>query len=747
MTSNIKLIPNLICYQIKEHSEKGFSPPLLERHAYDLADRLTYFELVAMTEVAPLHFSSSFYAHDRLTKAQRVERDVFLKEGTSALWLSLDNDYKVVSVVNHEQVEKESKNHAGYPKENLETSEPTSVKPDENPTSEEDEPNVGPLKSTKDETAPQEQVIDAAVNQSLIVLAPPGSGKTEVLVKRLGSLVTSSEIESPADEIVVLSFSRAAVREVRERVARVVSGQGEDNLRYVNVRTFDSYASLLLFLESGSELIVKGESNRDEDSSYDRRILECLAMLNVATAESPVLKTISAIKCLLIDEIQDLVGVRAEFVLKLAELVHQSGGSLTILGDPAQAIYDYQVRKGGIRPAEFLSRIRKLLGPELRQIEFRELFRYSDVMKRFVNHAREAMGPDGTEPDAGELHQLIRNLGKQCVMSEMKTLVDPIKTTAFLTRRNDEAWSTYNYLRENGLPVELNSSNSDGWPPWLARIFLGFRQKTMSVKRFRQRWEERIGNDLDMSADEALASEAFSGLVSDHTIDLVMLRRRVSQTRPAQSQSRQGTLVVSTIHKSKGLEFDEVFLLSPEQISSASDDEVRVVYVAATRARHKFRLIRRAKEIHRKGRKLGDHFLINQGKEMLVSGLEELEPIAVLDRFHAGVMDVDEFKATQEGLWRALYSDGQVLELEIKHSGEQGSSHHLSTTAGDYVCSLSSTLSADLKRSRSSTMSVECQNLVTIAFEEDEVLATEGLGEAGMMLAPALEGTIRLRGT
>jgi len=57
-------------------------------------------------------------------------------------------------------------------------------------------------------------------------------------------------------------------------------------------------------------------------------------------------ETLRKVRWLLVDEIQDLVGVRARLVVLLMRKVLASGGAVSLFGDPAQSIYDFQVQDG-----------------------------------------------------------------------------------------------------------------------------------------------------------------------------------------------------------------------------------------------------------------------------------------------------------------------------------------------------------------------------------------------------------------
>ncbi len=68
-------------------------------------------------------------------------------------------------------------------------------------------------------TPDQQRVIDTR-KQNILVSAAAGSGKTAVLVERILALVTDGENPADIDELLVVTFTRAAADELRERVRR-----------------------------------------------------------------------------------------------------------------------------------------------------------------------------------------------------------------------------------------------------------------------------------------------------------------------------------------------------------------------------------------------------------------------------------------------------------------------------------------------------------------------------------------------
>ncbi len=166
----------------------------------------------------------------------------------------------------------------------------------------------------------QLEVVYAPADARLLVIAGAGQGKTEVVVSRIDSLVQEEDLDA-SQEMLVLSFSRAAVSAVRTRL----------DLRDVaaaNVRTFDSFASILL-LEAGVQ----------PEGSFDARIRRATQILKEAEEAPP---DVRLLRHIVIDEVQDLVGDRADFVVAILKRLDEDAG-ITALGDPLQGVYDFQL--------------------------------------------------------------------------------------------------------------------------------------------------------------------------------------------------------------------------------------------------------------------------------------------------------------------------------------------------------------------------------------------------------------------
>ena len=88
--------------------------------------------------------------------------------------------------------------------------------------------------------------------------------------------------------------------------------------------TFDSFATRLL--ETYGDVSLDG-------TDYDRRIALAVELLDARAIDE-----LTEIRHVLVDEAQDLTGVRADFVLKLLEV---TDCGFTVFADQAQAVYDF----------------------------------------------------------------------------------------------------------------------------------------------------------------------------------------------------------------------------------------------------------------------------------------------------------------------------------------------------------------------------------------------------------------------
>ncbi len=103
----------------------------------------------------------------------------------------------------------------------------------------------------------QKKILNAR-NHNVLVSAAAGSGKTAVLVERIVRMISEGEHPMDIDRLLVVTFTRAAAAQMRERIAKAIAGRLEENpenrhlqrqetlLHHAQITTIDSFCSYLL---------------------------------------------------------------------------------------------------------------------------------------------------------------------------------------------------------------------------------------------------------------------------------------------------------------------------------------------------------------------------------------------------------------------------------------------------------------------------------------------------------------------
>jgi superfamily I DNA/RNA helicase len=180
-------------------------------------------------------------------------------------------------------------------------------------------------KNTIQWTEEQLNIIRQSSNTRMIVDAGPGTGKTATLSARIAWLIDSENIEP--NSIWVISFTRTAVKELRNRIGDYINDQSK--VFAIKTATLDAYA---WSIQSGFNLDAK------LSGSFNSNINEAT---NLIKENNGVFEYISTASHLFIDESQDIVTNRVELTLELINALSEKSG-ITIFSDEAQAIYDWQ---------------------------------------------------------------------------------------------------------------------------------------------------------------------------------------------------------------------------------------------------------------------------------------------------------------------------------------------------------------------------------------------------------------------
>ncbi|MYS52908.1 UvrD-helicase domain-containing protein [Streptomyces sp. SID6013] len=444
-------------------------------------------------------------------------------------------------------------------------------------------------------TDEQRAVVDLPWDTRLLVTAGAGSGKTHTVVRRLDALVGHEDPDEAleAGEILVLSFSRAAVRELRERISR-----HGDRARRVRVQTFDSWAYQLLV-----------QAYPDEEwaaRSFDERIRAATDAIEKGAVEAGEAGAPSHV---VIDEAQDLVGDRRDLVETLLDRFQRSCG-FTIVGDSAQGIYGFQITDPAERAGEtdrFFTWLR-MSYDDLVELGLTRNFRATTAEARTalaVGSRLRNLGTTeaGRRAEATKLHSELRD--RLLDLPDLGDLTDDFvlealraypETCAILTRDNREALAVSELLYERGVEHTLKRSLRDRPVPyWVAELLRRSESLTLTESRFLELLTEiplPPASDLDRCWRSLRAATRRTGRGN---VDVAAVRRLVAEGRfPDElGDSEKARLTVSTVHRAKGLEYDRVLLLTPPSVAELQKvhadldvpAEARALYVAMTRTR------------------------------------------------------------------------------------------------------------------------------------------------------------------
>lgn len=433
----------------------------------------------------------------------------------------------------------------------------------------------------------------------ILVDAGPGTGKTQAAALRIAKLVTG---ELSPSHILVLSFSRGAVRTLTRRMVAVAGADERtvEELRHVSVRTFDSWAFRILRLMGGTpEDLLRRR--------HDENIAALVEMLR-GPARDDVRRVLGDRRHVVVDEFQDLPGVRGELVLALLDLLAppgEAGCGFTVLGDPAQAIYGFATGDDdAVSAATYWRRLIETYGDDLDVLRLTRNHRSTPPIAAMSERLRTVLTGDLADEE-----KLVAVRAALAALPEGDGLdlasIAGDGTSAVLTRTNGEALRVMASLMGRDLEgtgrLRMRAASFATLPPaWIAGLLRRVPTGAVARSQFDRihahltaAWGPEICAALGLpDPDVAWGRIALaSGVAADaSSVELAALRARMSwpDSFPDDQPLLEDGVVITTIHQSKGAEFDTVTILDtdpermPEMANSA--EEANVGYVAMTRA-------------------------------------------------------------------------------------------------------------------------------------------------------------------
>jgi len=449
----------------------------------------------------------------------------------------------------------------------------------------------------------QTRIITAPANNRIVVDAGPGTGKTAVACARVSWLIDNYGINP--SHIWFISFTRTAVHEIRDRIRDYLKSPGHVNV--IKIATIDS-SSWTINQGFDEETGVVRTGNFP---SYEENIGKVRELL-----ENPVIgkQVVYSIDHLIIDEAQDIVGIRAKLLLTLIDKLNKNCG-VTVFSDDAQSIYGFAIdeekNKKDKKPDYPLPRlIHKFFKSDFSFYSLENVYRtdstvllkiFTEVRKDILNESIESRGK------FKEIREVLLSASENLENINEQQFDDP-DNTFVLFRRRVEVLTASSFLankphriRMSGIPQPVH--------PWIGLCLSEFTSSSLRKNEFSSLWEEATSrcekiikkkSDYQLPYFDSINPDRAWDLLyklagSKNSIDMTYLRQKLGSERPPyeliSSEIGKSGPIVGTIHASKGREADYVHLMIPTTTIRAgeSDDiineETRVHFVGATRAR------------------------------------------------------------------------------------------------------------------------------------------------------------------
>lgn len=480
----------------------------------------------------------------------------------------------------------------------------------------------------------QEQIVQASLDQNLLVLAGPGAGKSKVIIHRCAYLMRVRQIEPR--KILLLCYNHNAALSLRRRLVELL---GRDGSR-LNVQTFHGLALSL----TGQALKAQDRDEIDFSALLDQAIALLKGedtQLGLEMEEQRE-RLLGDLQFILVDEYQDIDEQQYQLIAALVgknESEEEVKLHLMAVGDDDQSIYAF--REANVR---FIRQFERDYEAQTHFLtwNYRSTQNIIHVSNQLIEHNNDRMKgkhpieiddnrrmyqPGGFWEDIAPCHgkvviQACHNAAQQAgeVIRHIRLIQQndpecPLERIAILARQGIEkeelVWVrsalhdakipySYNLDRDNGFPIHRCREillyrqwlQSHGFTPMTAQELAAPLPTVGMANRWQQLLHELITQWKDSQGEMALPASHFEMFLAEYFNE----QRR---------QIRFGDgILLSTVHGVKGEEFEHVIILdgawqsTVEKNTTALEEERRVFYVAMTRAISRLVIMQRHDQSH-----------------------------------------------------------------------------------------------------------------------------------------------------
>ncbi len=428
----------------------------------------------------------------------------------------------------------------------------------------------------------QQKIIDDNTTKAMMIIAGPGSGKTKVLVHKIASILFIEQTKPEA--FLMLTFSRTAKLEFKSKLNKLIGSNSHD----IEIQTFHAYALKLL-------------SKNYEEKENDSIIKEATKQI----IEKKIL--VPFISILVLDEYQDINEDSFEFIKALYE-ANNKDMKVIAVGDDDQCIYDFTGAN-----VEYFDKFKEYFLDTKKpnsykkyelSINYRsckEIVNYTnDFRENIKNKKKNEALTSGSKhkgnvqirnyPNATTLSVPVVELAKKhCELNSNEKLV-------ILTYTNKSVMQIYSLLIQHNINAKFIIDRDKFQTKNIIELFifddmlknyLKDDDKNYKIEHF-EKTLEKTKKKFENSTNIKLLEKIVKKFMNENDELLVSdWLSYVDEIKLEDFEYNDSSVAVSTIHRSKGMEFDNVFLIADKlnkDDTKNGDNMWRVYYVGMTRA-------------------------------------------------------------------------------------------------------------------------------------------------------------------
>lgn len=415
----------------------------------------------------------------------------------------------------------------------------------------------------------QLSIINDKESKYIVVAAGPGSGKTRILVHKLASLLLMEDVKH--EQLLMVTFSRAAATEFKKRLIQLI----DNSANFVEIKTFHSYCFDIL------GRVGSIEKSDDVISEATDRII------NNEVEISRITKAV-----LVIDEAQDMDEKEARLIQALID--KNPDMRVIAVGDDDQNIFAF--RGSNSRHMKELLELDNSKSYELIE-NYRSrpnLVEFANIFVEGISKRMKHLPIISKHNENGQI-EIVEYSNNRLLQSAVEGLIEKgiYSSTGFLTKTNEEAMQVASILKKNGIRTRVIQNNDSFRLSHLMEIryFIDQLQLIPDSHTISDEAWSNAKKQLKMEYSKSKNMPLCIRLLEDFEATN-MDQKYISDFMTFLYESKEedfydrnhGIATVSTIHKSKGWEFDNVVLLLKDFYLN-TDEAKRLLYVGMTRAR------------------------------------------------------------------------------------------------------------------------------------------------------------------